>query len=432
MSVVGVSDTAVPLPLGDGLAAAEGLAYPGPGERVVTSSGRVISARTAWRAANSVPAGTRAARRSRVRGYTAWCAERGRVPTDPGTLPDYLTHLADLHHPTSTLDAHLGTLSTWLELARHPLDGEDRRLAHAVVAHRAAAEARGGTEAAGALQATPVTPQDLAAMVATCDRTTVRGLRDAYALLLDWYMAGRCSEPAGLDRVHVVELTARYLDPVAGCQVVRPALEVRVPTDKVNPHGRLDHRVRILAQDTPELCPVTAHREWTRVLDEQRAGPGPLLRRVDRHGRVGGAGGRRPAGRPTADAERTLGISGRTVRNIIAAAAAGARLVEPWTPEQRRVLSTAAEAAALAALPAADRDEYRSRLRVERRTLRRTRPRYTGHSMRRGLIREMQQRRVLRATIEQHARYRPGSRALDRYLADLPPWADNPTALVRL
>ncbi|MFJ2193106.1 hypothetical protein ACIOJE_35055 [Kitasatospora sp. NPDC087861] len=416
----------------DVLVAAEGAAYPGAGERVVTSSGRVISARTAWRAANSVPAGTRAARRSRVRGYTTWCQQRGRVPVDPGTLPDYLTHLADLHHPAATLDAHLGTLSTWLELGRSPLDGEDRRLAHAVIAHRAAAEAREGTEAAGALQATPVTPEDLAAMVATCDRSTVRGLRDAYTLLLDWYMAGRCSEPAGLDRAHVTELTAQYLDPVTGRPVARPALLVTVPTDKINPHGRLDHRVRILAQDTPELCPVLAHREWVRVLDEQRAGPGPLLRRVDRYGRVGGAGGRRPAGRPTADATRSYGISARTVRGIIRAAAEAARLVEPWTPEQRRILSTAAEAADLAALPAADRDKFRARLRTERRSLRRSRARYTGHSMRRGLIREMQRRGVVRTVIEQHARYRPGSRALDRYLSDLPDWADNPTALVRL
>ncbi|MFE7194482.1 hypothetical protein [Kitasatospora sp. NPDC057541] len=412
----------------DGLPLAGESPYPESEERVVTASGRVISARTAWRAANSVPRGTRSARRSRVGAFARWCAERGRVPTEPGTVPDYLTHLADLRHPESTLVAYLGTLGAWLALAGHPLDAEDRRLCQGVLNQRAAAEASEGTEAAGALQATPVSLADLALMVGTCDRSTPRGLRDAYALLLDWFMAGRCSEPAGLDRPDVVELEARYTDPATGRPVVRPALQVTIRTDKTNPYGRRSHRVRIVGQDDPALCPVVAHRQWSALLDDVGAGPdGPLLRRVDRWDRVAGAGGHIPAGRHPRDARRLFGIGDRTIRNVIAKRAEAAGLVRPWEPEERVVLSTAAGDAALAALDASDREDFRADLRARRRALRRRRARYTGHSMRRGPIREMQRNGAHRDTIEQHARYRPGSRALARYLDDVPDWTRNPT-----
>ncbi|MGW2255143.1 hypothetical protein ACWCXH_33900 [Kitasatospora sp. NPDC001660] len=405
----------------------DGAGYPDRGARVVTASGKTISGRTAWRVANSVPRGTRAARRSRVHLFTRWCRDHGRIATDGGTVPDYLTHLADLHHPAATLVAHLGTLAAWLSMTGQGLDDEDRRLCRAVVDQRSATEAADGSEAPGPLQATEATVEDLAAMVGTCHRSTPRGARDAYTMLLDWFMAGRCSEPAALNRLDVAEVTARYRDPETGRPVVRPALEITVRTSKTNPYGRHTQRVRIVGQDDPQLCPVLAHRAWTALLDAQQVPPGgPLLRRIDRWGRIGGTAP--VAGRPPADPARAYGIGDRTVRNIIATAAERAGLVRAWGPAERELLSTAAERAALAGV--ADpyrREELRADLRKRRRALRRSRPRYTGHSMRRGCLRAMQRRGRPRHIIEQHGRYRPGSRSLGRYLDDVPPWESNGT-----
>ena len=411
---------------------ADGDPYPGADEWVTTSAGHRMSARTAWRVRNAVPRGTRRARRSRVGLFERWCAARGRVPTDPHTVPDYLTHLADLQHPASTLDAHLGTLAGWLALTRYPLSDEDQLYCRAVVDQRARTEATEDAEEPGALQAAEATPEDLAAMVATCGTNPV-GVRNRFLLLLEWYMAGRASEPAALNRRDVTVTTAAYLDPATRRPVVREALVVQVRSDKTNPHGRRERPVRLLAQDTEALCPVAAWRAWSALIDAQGAGEGgPLLRRVSARGVIASPD-RQPPGRPTIKPGRGSGIGDRTVRNVIAAAAEAADLVDPWTPEQQAVLSTVAEDAALSRLAtAAEREAYRARLRVERRGLRRTRKRYSGHSMRRGCVRAMQRHKIPRAMIEQQARYVAGSRALDRYLDDLPDWADNPTAVMRL
>ncbi|MFC9534921.1 hypothetical protein ACFT38_30950 [Streptomyces sp. NPDC056975] len=93
------------------------------------------------------------------------------------------------------------------------------------------------------------------------------------------------------------------------------------------------------------------------------------------------------------------------------------------------MLSTNAERRALEELPADQdvREAYRADIRRRRRELRGRRPRWAGHSMRRGCVRHLQRRGTPRHIIEQQCRYRPGSRALARYLDPGVPWADNPT-----
>ncbi|WP_329583119.1 hypothetical protein [Streptomyces sp. NBC_01361] len=73
------------------------------------------------------------------------------------------------------------------------------------------------------------------------------------------------------------------------------------------------------------------------------------------------------------------------------------------------------------------REAYRADIRRRRRELRARRPRWAGHSMRRGCVRHLQRQGTARHIIEQQCRYRPGSRALARYLDPGVPWADNPT-----
>jgi hypothetical protein len=56
-------------------------------------------------------------------------------------------------------------------------------------------------------------------MLATLDRRTVRGRRDAFALSLHRHIAGRASEPAALNLRDLREVSAEYHDPDTGVPV---------------------------------------------------------------------------------------------------------------------------------------------------------------------------------------------------------------------
>ncbi|MFE4824886.1 hypothetical protein ACFRFU_52910 [Streptomyces sp. NPDC056704] len=75
----------------------------------------------------------------------------------------------------------------------------------AAVNHGAAEAAADPDGADDALQASECSREDLAAMLATLDRSTVAGQRDALALTLAWYMTGRASEPSSLNIRDVAE-----------------------------------------------------------------------------------------------------------------------------------------------------------------------------------------------------------------------------------
>ncbi|MER5915871.1 hypothetical protein ABT124_37020 [Streptomyces sp. NPDC001982] len=95
------------------------------------------------------------------------------------------------------------------------------------------------------------------------------------------------------------------------------------------------------------------------------------------------------------------------------------------------MLSTAAEAAELAALAEEERATAAAERRRQRRLLRRSLRRYSGHSMRRGHVRHLQRLGTPRHIIEAQCRYVPGSKALARYLDEKVPWQDNPTMAMR-
>ena len=395
---------------------------PGPG-RVLAPSGRMLSRAAARRVQLATPFNTRRARESRSELFHAWCRAHGRVPTDPGTVPDYVAHLADRGHLPETLVSYVGTLAHGLALGGHPLDAEDRSYISAIINHRAS-ELAGDPDGAGdALQATECTREDLAAMLATLDRSTVVGKRDACALSLDWYMAGRSCEPGALNIRDVVEETAEVVDEDTGELLRLPALVVTVRRSKTNPHGRTRDVVRIVAQDDA-TCPVAAWRAWREVLAASGIERGPLLRRV-KNGRL------TTAGRPPRDPERAGGIGDRTIRNLIRDTAAAAGLTRALTEDERRLLSTAAEAVELADLAEEEREVFAAERRRQRRWLRRSLRRYSGHSMRRGHVRHLQRLGTPRHVIEAQTRYVSGSEALARYLDETVPWADNPTVAMR-
>ncbi|MEU1121839.1 MULTISPECIES: hypothetical protein [unclassified Streptomyces] len=399
---------------------AHGLAPDGAG-RVRTPSGRLISAATARRVHDATPANTQRSRTSRTDAFAAWCTDHGRVGTDPGTLPDWAAHLADLGYRAESIESYTGAMAATLAISGAPLDAEDRSYLRAIINSRHAEQAQDRSGAGDVLQVAECTREDLAAMLATRDRATLAGLRDSFGLSLAWYMAGRASEPPCLHIEDVREVMAE-LDDDTGGVYSWPALEIRLRLSKTNPHGRTLDVVRILAQDDA-TCPVLLHRQYAARLAAAEITTGPLLRRVKNERFT-------TAGRPSKDPSRAGGWGDRALRNLIGTCAKLAGLTGPeLTAEERELLSTTAERAALAELPDETdaREALRADVRRRRRELRARRTRYAGHSMRRGQVRDQQRRGVPRHLIEQQCRYRPGSRALDRYLDPGMPWADNPT-----
>ncbi|MFD4320474.1 hypothetical protein [Streptomyces sp. NPDC058548] len=393
--------------------------------RVLTPDGYAVDVETLRRALASTPDNTRRSRDSRTAAYVSWCQERGRLHTDPGTLADYAAALADRRHPAETIAVYTSTIAERLAAVGTTLRDSERALIRAIVSQRAQEEARDDGGQGDVLQATECTRKDLAAMLATLDRTTVEGIRDALVLSLDWYMAGRASEPASLNLRDVAEESIRLVDPDTGELVELAVLVITLRLSKTNAYGKTVDVIRIAAQED-STCPVAAYRAWAAVLAAAGVTSGPLLRRVK-------AGMLTTAGRPPKDPTRAGGIGDRTIRNIIAAAALAADLTRPLDAAERAVMSTAAERGELDALVLTDagREALKVRWRLARRTLRRARPRYSGHSMRRGKVRDDQRSGAPRHVIERQNRYVPGSKALARYLDDIVAWDENPTVPAR-
>lgn len=169
-----------------------------------------------------------------------------------------------------------------------------------------------------------ISPDELLAMIATCDMGTVAGLRDAFLLRLAFDTGRRNSELTALTWGNF-----RWLDD--------RRMLVTFPFSKVNQDGE-DDTVGVEADDgpnawAPDSCPVLLAREW-RELSSTRGlgvGPGdPVFREVH--------GGQR----------RLVGISGAIYANAmtrgafqdmvaIRAAAAGVD-VDPITGDHRKIV----------------------------------------------------------------------------------------------
>ncbi|MCX5199703.1 hypothetical protein OOK31_38500 [Streptomyces sp. NBC_00249] len=393
--------------------------------RVQHTDGYTIDAATLDMAASATPPNTERARASRMTQFVSWCQERGRLHDDPGTLADWAHWLAVQQHPAETIDVYTATVAERLANSGVLVPPSERDLIARIVQARSRDEAQDDDGHGDVLQAEECTREDLAAMLAVHHPETVEGIRNRLVLSLAWYMGARASEPASL-RVRDMRVeTVRLVDRETGELCELPALVVTLRLSKTSPHGRTAERIRILAQED-DTCPVAAWRAWSAVLDRNGVTSGPLLRRV-KNGQL------TTAGRPPADPSRAGGIGDRTIRNVIASSALAAGLTRPLLPEEREIMSAAAERAELSALVLTEegRAAVRTRRRLARRALRRELRRYSGHSMRRGPVRHDQRAGVSRDVIERQYRYTPGSRALARYLDDLVAWSSNPTVPTR-
>ncbi|GAA3087379.1 site-specific integrase [Streptosporangium carneum] len=315
--------------------------------------------------AAGIPGATRRAYATDWKTFAAWCDRQGRVsmPATVQTVTEYVTHLtvtpsARTGRPLSpsSIERALAAIRTMhsaaeavqpeTKAARKVLSGYRERLA---LTHDPAAQTR---------KADPAVPGALRAMLATLDRATLAGMRDAALLLLGYACAARVSELVALDISNVTETPD-------GLLVTIYRRKIKAFTEVAVPYG-----------SNPATCPVRTVRALITAMASQGRTTGPLLVRIDRHGRIAPPMMRKglpigdPLGRMTSEAAAD-------------------------------VVTRIAEAAGLDG-------------------------RWTGHSLRRGFATAARRAGANLERIGRHGGWADGSRALLGYLEEGDRWTDNP------
>jgi site-specific recombinase XerD len=207
--------------------------------------------------------------------FSAWCASTGRVslPATPATVTEYVTYLttaisARTGKPLgpASIERALASNRTWhgfqdetppvTKGARKVLAGYKAKLA---TTHSPQAKTR---------KAEPAVPDALRSMLATLDRDTLAGMRNAALLLLGYATAARISELAALNIDDVRETEDGLI-----VNVYRA--KIKAFTETAVPYG-----------SNPTTCPVRAVRALLVAMAAADRTTGPLFVRIDRHGKV--------------------------------------------------------------------------------------------------------------------------------------------------
>ncbi|WP_084774544.1 tyrosine-type recombinase/integrase [Nonomuraea candida] len=265
-----------------------------------------------------------------MKAFSAWCRENGRVPlpATAATLAEYVRHLTvtpgrrgTLRSP-SPIKRAMAAIRTTHELAGH-LKPETKAARTILTGYRHRL-ALAKDPAAQARKAAPAVPDALRAMLATLDRTTLAGQRDAVLFLLGYATAARAGELVALDIADVAE-TEEGLDVTVYRPKLKKFTEVAVPYGKV-----------------PATCPVRAVRAYLAGLAAAGRTTGPLFVRIDKGGHVARPLTRK--GRPIGDPHGRL--TAESVTDVVNGAATAAGLSGKWTGHSlRRGFATAARRA---------------------------------------------------------------------------------------
>jgi len=306
----------------------------------------MVSPVTAARIAQATPASTIRVYGYQWRRFAAWCDEQGRtaVPCSDATLAEYVSALVTDGAGVPTIDQAVAAIARLHRDRRLP--APDTRAALLVRrTHRRQRADTGGR----VRQAPPIAREQLRAMVAACP-DTVLGARDRALLTLGVTMMARRSELAALDRADLAEVEEGMLVHVRKSKTDQDAVGVEVAIPYSSHLG---------------TCAVRQVRAWVTVLADHGILDGPLLRAVDRHGRV---------------SDRRM--SGDGINRAVRAAAARAHL------------------------PGADT--------------------YTGHSLRAGGATAAARAGARDSAIASQGRWSHNSPVVGRYIRDVERWKDNP------
>lgn len=251
-----------------------------------------ISADTAELLINSTAENTRTTYERVWKAFRKWCDAEGRVslPATAQTLTQYVNHLCKGNSAPSTIAQAISTVRTKHADAGYKDEPDKRQPLMALKTYRRQWAEDGNREK----QATPIMPDALRAMVATCDLTTLHGVRDRALLLLGFNMMARRSELVGLDQGDVVETSEGLVVYVKRSKTDQEARGVSVAV----PRGK-----------RAEMCPVEAVSAWKTCLAERGLVDGPLFRPIDRHGRIGGE--------PNSAGKTAVRLSGKSACDIV-------------------------------------------------------------------------------------------------------------------
>ncbi|MFC8724302.1 tyrosine-type recombinase/integrase [Streptomyces bacillaris] len=240
---------------------------------------------------------TRKAYREDREAFIAWCKKQGEqpLPATQDLLIEYVTHLTLTPRPRtgrpsapSSLERMLSAITTMhAELDLPKPETKGARTVIAGYKHQLAFDKKPGGKQQ---QAKAALPPALRKMLATLDRDTLIGKRDAAMLLLGYAAATRSSELVGIDINEPVEDDKGYL-----VSIYR--VKMKKFTESAIAYGK-----------SPATCPVRALRALITAMREAGRTDGPLFVRIDRHGRIAPPMTRKgkpigdPSGRLTPDA----------------------------------------------------------------------------------------------------------------------------------
>lgn len=223
-------------------------------------------ARSYAQAASS--ANTRRAYAADWKHFSGWCRREGleALTPDPQVVGLYITACASgarsvggRKNAVSTIERRLSALVQAYAQRGLSLERKDRHIATVLAGIR-------NTHAAPPRQKEAILPEDLLAMLDTCDRASLQGLRDRAMLLIGFAGGLRRSEITGLDAGRDQTGDGR-----GWVEVLDGGLLVTL-------RGKTGWReVEIGRGSTPATCPIAALESW---LKHARISRGPVFRRV--------------------------------------------------------------------------------------------------------------------------------------------------------
>ncbi|GLW26806.1 hypothetical protein Mame01_68480 [Microbispora amethystogenes] len=191
-----------------------------------------------------VPASTRRAYARDWSAFTAWCSATGRspLPATAQTVTEYVTHLTAAPSARTgrslappSIERALAAICTMHQAA--DVDPPQTKAARKVLSGYRERLALAKDPAARPRRADAAVPDALRAMLATLDRSTLAGKRDAALLLLGYACAARVSELAALDIADVAETPDGLLVTSTGARS-KPSPRRPCPTAGCRPPAR--------------------------------------------------------------------------------------------------------------------------------------------------------------------------------------------------
>lgn len=203
-------------------------------------------------------------RRTAMRGFTAWCAQEGRVaePCTTATYTEYGRHLMRRGLKVSTIRNYMSLIRTSMPSGKQP----DNSLFLQLLADYR----RKNKRAARKKQAFPLTLPYLVPMMLKAEEDgRPIGLRDAAMLAFGYRFLGRSIEDVSLD---IEDLTV---------------LDDRIVVWLIEDKTHKSEEQTLTLHDRPDVNLVPRMRRWLVHLAEQGVTAGPVFRHLQKDGKLG-------------------------------------------------------------------------------------------------------------------------------------------------